>query len=72
MMTKKKLKEALRDLEFSDKYYLEKVVLISQLLEEPTAGHIICDGIVEWCRKIGLKPTCNCEDKTAWWTCSAI
>ena len=70
-MNEEKLKQALNDLKFEDKYYLEKVILISQLLQEPTVGHIICKQIVDWCKKIGLKPELSTEDKTAWWTCSA-
>ena len=70
-MNEEKLKQALNDLKFEDKYYLEKVILISQLLQEPTVGHIISKQIVDWCKEIGLKPELSTEDKTAWWTCSA-
>jgi hypothetical protein len=70
-MRVRKIKQILKELDIDDRQYLQKVDILHQLLHNPYTGHIIDKEIVDWCKKVGLKPELSCEDVGAWWTCSA-
>ena len=66
-----KVRKIVSKLKPDAKDYDKKLKLLSELIEEPDCGHIIDKELVNWCRRHGLKPECNFEDRTSWWTCSA-
>ena len=57
------------DLEPDDKYYIDKLNILHQLVTEPNFSHIIPAVIANWCKSVGLCAEGNCEDRTSWWTC---
>ena len=57
------------DLEPDDKYYIDKLNILHQLVTDPNVGHIIPKHIVDWCKSVGLCAEPSCEDRTSWWTC---
>ena len=67
-----KLQKLVSELKENDKYYLDKIILLTQLLTEPDTGHIINRDIAEWCAEVGFKIYHHCEDKTSWTTCCVI
>lgn len=69
---KLKIQKLVSELKENDKYYLDKLILLTQLLTEPDTGHIINKDIAEWCTEVGFKVCHHCEDKTSWTTCCAI
>jgi hypothetical protein len=71
METKGKLQNLIRDLGNDDKYYIQKLELLINLLRYPDTGHIISKDIVDWCNNVGLKAEQSFEDGASWWTCSA-
>lgn len=50
--------------------YKKKITLLSEIINEPTVGHICPDSLVKWANKVGLKTELNCEYKTSWWSVS--
>ena len=69
---KKRLQKIIAELNPNEDFYYEKLKLLGSLVGEPDVGHIIPDEIVDWCESVGLKPECNHEDRSSWWTCDAI
>jgi hypothetical protein len=71
MEIKRKIQNLIRKLKNDDKYYMEKIDLLHNLLRYPDIGHVISKDIADWCNEVGLKPEYNCEDGASWWSCSA-
>lgn len=70
-MIQRKLKILIHNLDFNDKYYMQKLDLLHDLLRYPDVGHVISKDIADWCEEAGLKPESNCEDGASWWSCAA-
>jgi hypothetical protein len=70
MTNRKKAIKVLQELKPTEKYYKQKVKLLAELINYPSAGNLCPDNLVLWCDKVGLKTEYHCEDKTSFWTFS--
>lgn len=66
----KKAIKILQQLKPDERYYKTKVKLLSEIINDPTVGHLCPDKLVTWCEKSGLETKHHCEDRTSWFTVS--